>query len=107
MKTIAEIVSQLPEANWTNALFAYGPLGIMCVFLMYLSNKKLDAISVDVITELRVLGHRMNGITRAMLADVASRENTGDALKILVQEELHKLDHEDEVRDIRNRAKRP
>lgn len=107
MKTLAEVVSQLPEVNWTNALFAYGPLGIMCAFLMYLSNKKLDSMTTEVVTELRVLGHRINGITRAMLADVAARETTGDALKVLVQDELHKLETEYEVADMRKRSKRP
>lgn len=104
---LAEVTSQMPDVNWANALFAYGPLGVMCVFLMYLSNKKLDGIATEIVTELRVLGHRMNGITRAMLAEVASRESTSLALKTLVQTELHKLDAEYEVTDMRKRAKRP
>lgn len=99
------LLAQITEVNWSTALFAYGPLGIMCVFLMYLSNKKLDAIATEVVTELRVIGHRMNGITRAMLADVASRETTGGALKTLVQTELQKLESEDEVKEMRHRAK--
>jgi len=99
------ILAQVPEVNWSAALFAYGPLGVMCAWLMLRSERKFDELGDKIITELKVLGHRMNGMTRAMLADVASRETTGTALKTLVHDELMKLDAEEEVRAARERRK--
>lgn len=100
----AEVISQMPEVNWANALFAYGPLGLMCVWLMFRTERKLESLSTDVVTELRILGHRINGMSRALLADVAARDSTGEALRTLVNRELQKLEEEPEVRDMRTKA---
>jgi hypothetical protein len=97
------IIAQVPEINWQAAVFAYGPLGVMCAWLMLRSERKFDELGEKIIAELKVLGHRMNGMTRAMLADVASRETTGTALKTLVHDELRKLESEEEVRAFRER----
>lgn len=96
------LLAQMPEASWTNALFAYGPMGVMLGWFMVRGERKMDSV----VTELRVLGHRINGMTRAMLADVAARETTGAALKTLVNSELVKLADEDDVRSLRSRGKK-
>lgn len=100
------IFAQFPDVNWLTALFAYGPLGIMCAWLMWRSEGKLDALSRDIIAELRVLGHRFNGLTRAMLMDVASRDTTGNALKMLAAAELEKIATEDAETESTMRGKR-
>ncbi len=104
MNVLAELVAQLPDINWASVIAQNGPLGIMCAWLMLRTEKKADSLSSEIVAELQVLGHRINGMTRAMLADVASRETTGDAMRTLVHKEQQNLDAEDEVKEIRWRA---
>ena len=99
---VAVAIAQTPDLTWGNAIVAYGPMGIVLAWFMIRGETKM----ADIVTELRVLGHRMNGITKAMLADIASRETTGEALRTLVNSELSKLETESEVQAIRSRGKK-
>lgn len=105
MNIIAQVAQTappiLPSLTWSSALIIYGPMGAMLVWFA----TRGERLARDVINELGVLGHRINGMTRAMLTDVASRETTGLAVKALVHDELKKLDDEKEVRELRARRK--
>lgn len=63
----------MPDAILPTIL-AYGPLGVICWWLLIKNDAKMDRVS----TELRTVGHKIDGLTRALLADVISRETTGD-----------------------------
>lgn len=89
--------AQVPELTWASAVIIYGPMGGMLVWFALRGERKL----AEVVAELRVLGHRINGMTRAMLADVASRETTGHALRTLVERDLAKNEEDEEVKAIR------
>lgn len=105
MNIVAEILAQAEGINWTGVVAQNGPLGVMCAWLMFRVEKKVESVALEVITELHVLGHRINGMTRAMLADVASRETTGNAIKVLIATEMKKLEEEDDVKELRARRK--
>lgn len=83
-------------------LAAYGPLGIFSGFFMLISFKLLglggrlvDAVKSDN-AELRAifknLAHDMEGLRRAMLADLIDRDNVGHHTKMFAQREIAKMD---------------
>lgn len=65
-------------------LVAYGPLGIICAWFMW-RNEKL-------ITEIRTLSHRIDGMTRAMLAETLGRENTTPGARKVAQDMLNRIE---------------
>ena len=93
-------LAQIPDVSWTNALFAYGPLGIMCAFLMFFSVKKLDTVaghivskfetvSSEIVSELRVMGHRFNGLSRALFAEALTRERNAAVVELADERRAH------------------
>lgn len=90
--------SSIPDLNMTSALIVYGPMGCMLLWFAIRAEKileklvtKVDTRFDDVIVELRVLGHRIHGMSRAMLADIVSRDGSPTAKRI-AQEMLEKED---------------
>jgi len=71
-------------ADNSSALFAYGPLGIVCAWLMFRMER--------VFTDLRDLSHRIDGLTRAMLVDMTERESAGPKAKEYAREAIAKID---------------
>lgn len=65
-------------------LYSYGPLGFMCSWFMWRGEK--------VISEIRTLSHRIDGITKAMLVDVLSRESCGPAARKAAKDMLDKVE---------------
>lgn len=72
-------------------MLTYGPMGLICGWLMVRAEKKFDLV----IAHLGRLSHRIDGLTRAMLADVLSRDSTGDVARKIAQEMLDKMDEAD------------
>ena len=54
-----------------SALISYGPLGLVTAWLMLRGERKLEVVA----DRIDKLSHRINGITKAMLVEVISRDN--------------------------------
>ena len=92
MSTIAQVVAE------SQALYIYGPLGIFCAYFI-LRGEKMGNI---VLKEMRSLSHRIDGMTRAMLVDVLSREGIGGHARLEAEKMLAKiavLDEQDREQD--------
>lgn len=85
------ILAQMGDINAPALLFAYGPLGIVCAWMMWQFPKMVG--------EIRNLAHRIDGMTRAMLIDVLSRNGNGNpAAHQAAQEMLAKIEATEEVK---------
>ncbi len=97
MNTLA-VVEQLTAAAPESLLLTYGPLGIILGWFMWRAESKMDKIPA----ELRTLGHRLDGLTRALLADVISRENTHNPkAREIAQNMLADMDAVRKAEDVR------
>lgn len=83
MTTILAVVAQVAADN-AGVLLTYGPLGVMCAWLMWRSER--------VFTELRDLAHRIDGLTKALLVDMANRDTCGLQTKQYAQDAIAKID---------------
>lgn len=79
------------DLNPTSVLIAYGPMGVMLAWFMLRFEKMIDAF--------KTLSHRIDGITRAMLLDVASRDGVGNHTKNLANEMLARIEARDATKD--------
>lgn len=68
----------------TSVLISYGPMGIILGWFM-LRGERL-------VVEIRSLSHRIDGLTRALLMDMVSRDNVGLATKAAAREEIAKIE---------------
>ncbi len=66
------------------ALYTYGPMGIVLGWFMFRAEK--------FVAEIRSLSHRIDGLTRAMLVDMASRDSCGVATKKYANEAIAAID---------------
>ncbi len=62
----------------------FGLNGIMLGFFMYLMK--------DMPKDIRTLAHRVDGLTRALLVDMAERDSCGTHTKRYAREEIAKID---------------
>jgi hypothetical protein len=76
MALIAQVVSDNPLAT-------FGLAGLVIAWFMWFVDKLRS--------ELRSLAHRLDGLTRAILMDLLSRDDAGTQAKIMAQQELAKL----------------
>jgi hypothetical protein len=65
------------------ALYTYGPLGIICGWLMWRDEKRA--------AENRSFGSRIDGLTKAILADMMERENCGEHARSYAREEMARI----------------
>lgn len=65
------------------ALYTYGPMGIMLGWFMW-RNERL-------IPEIRTLSHRIDGLTKALLMDMISRDTSGPHTIQQAREALAKI----------------
>jgi hypothetical protein len=84
-----------PEANLASSLVIYGPMGAMLIWGAYMAQRVLERIVTkheaafdELLKELRRVGHRLNGLERALLAQVISNETTGPEAKRIAQQLL-------------------
>lgn len=82
MKLIAEALTSMPEP--AAALFAYGPMGVMLCWFMLRAEKVFSRISD--------LGHRIDGLTKALLVDMVDRESAGEHVRQFAKEAIAKID---------------
>jgi hypothetical protein len=67
-----------------NPLAAYGLSGIVIAWLFWFFDKLRQ--------EIKLLAHRIDGLTRAMLMDLMSRDSTGPHARELARQELDKIE---------------
>lgn len=79
---IAQMLSQVAAENGS-VLLTYGPMGVVLAWFMW-RGEKLGG-------EIRSLAHRIDGLTRAMLMDMISRDNVGPATKAQAKAEIAKI----------------
>ncbi len=96
MNLFAQIVAENP------ALYAYGPLGIICAFFMWrdVARDRERAAFVD---KLGDVGHRMDGLTKALLVDMIHRTDIGVTTKRYAVEQIAKID----AREVTDGKKKP
>lgn len=82
-----DIFSQIEVPNLYAVMVNFGPLGVVLAWFMFRGEK--------VITEIRSLSHRIDGLTKAMLVDVLSREGTGHTARQMAQEMMAKIEARD------------
>lgn len=80
--TLYAFFSQI--ASESPILFSYGPLGIMCGYLMIRGEKAFARIDA--------LAHRIDGLTRALLMDMVQRDNVGRSTKDYARDAIAKID---------------
>lgn len=85
------IIAQASDAlggGYAGVLFAYGPMGIMLAWFALRAETRIDRV----IDRLDYLGHKINGMTRAMLAEIISRENHDSQARKIAEEMLRQND---------------
>jgi len=84
-------IAQIATEN-AGPLLVYGPLGIVCAWLMWkierMETKMTDALGA----KLGDLAHRIDGLTKALLVDMVNREDTGIATKRYATEAIARID---------------
>jgi hypothetical protein len=80
---VVQTLAQIASDN-TSVLLTYGPLGVICAWFMLRAEK--------VFTELRSLSHRIDGLTRALLADMVERDSVGIQTKKYARAEIAKIE---------------
>lgn len=99
ISTFAHIMAQVAADN--PALYQYGPLGIICAFFMWRDvarDKEREKERKEFLSEIRGLSHRIDGMSKAQLMDICSRENAGTHLYRYAKEAIAKIDAR-EVKD--------
>lgn len=89
---ILALLAQVVEAN--PALYAYGPLGIICAFFMWRDVAR-DREREMFMQTVRDVGHRVDGLTKALLVDMVNKENVGPKTKQYAVEAIAKIDARD------------
>lgn len=89
MNVTFQTIAQLAQDN--QVLYTYGPLGVITAWFMWRGEK----LGNTVVSEIRELSHRIDGMTRAMLADVISRDGVGQHTQSIARDMLAKIEARD------------
>jgi transposase InsO family protein len=76
-------LAQLAVEN-QSVLLAYGPMGVILAWFMFRGEK--------LVGEIRSLAHRIDGLTRALLMDMVTRDSVGPATKDAARAEIAKIE---------------
>jgi len=87
LQTLAQIATEN-----AGPLLTYGPLGIVCAWLMWKIERMEKSMVESLGTRLGDLAHRIDGLTRAMLVDMTERESAGERTKEYAREAIAKID---------------
>lgn len=77
------------------ALYSYGPLGIICAFFMWRDVNRENARDrerTNFISEIRGLGHRIDGLAKVQLLELVESENAGTNARQYAREAIAKID---------------
>jgi hypothetical protein len=92
-----QYLAQVAENH--SALLTYGPLGCFCAWLMWRAERVEAKITEKVGDKISDLAHRIDGLTRAMLVDMAERETTGRNTKQYARDAIAKIDAREKKAD--------
>ncbi len=81
---IDQIIAQFAAVDPTSVLLTYGPMGVILMWFMIRGEK--------LVVEIRGLSHRIDGLTRALLMDLVSRDSVGVQTKAQARAEIAKID---------------
>lgn len=81
---IHSLISQVAAVDPASLLLTYGPMGIILGWFMIRGEK--------LVIEIRGLSHRIDGLTRALLMDLVSRDSVGIQTKAQARAEIAKID---------------
>lgn len=97
MRLIAQTLAQM--ASDAQPLAQYGLTGVILGWFMYMATKVPAAIhkasseaTEKMQAEMKSVAHRVDGLTRAMLMDLVSRDSTGVQTKAKAREEIAKIE---------------
>lgn len=86
-----QAIAQIAEQNGS-VLLTYGPLGIVCAWLMWKIERLENKLAETLGAKLGDLAHRIDGLTRAMLVDMTERESAGERTKEYARDAIAKID---------------
>lgn len=78
------MIAHLAQIAADNPLASFGLAGIVIAWLFWFFDKLRN--------EIKLLAHRIDGLTRAMLIDLVSRDGIGIHAKAMAQQELEKIE---------------
>ncbi len=79
------ILSQIAASTEPfSILLAYGPMGVILAWFMIRGEK--------LVVEIRSLSHRIDGLSKALLMDLVSRDSVGVQTKLQARAEIAKID---------------
>lgn len=81
---IQQLIAQAVAVDPGSILLTYGPMGIVLGWFM-LRGEKL-------VVEIRSLSHRIDGLSKALLMDLMSRDSVGIQTKAQARAEIAKID---------------
>lgn len=82
-----------PTPDLIGALLTYGPLGIICAWLMWRDerrDKSMREAAEKNVTALGQVAHKLNGLSRALIFNAATHAPNG--IKELAQKELAEME---------------
>jgi hypothetical protein len=91
MTVVTQFIAQIINEN-ANALLTYGPLGIVCGWLMWKIERMENKLCEGLSSKLGDLSQRIEGLTRTMLVDMAERESAGERTKEYARETIAQID---------------
>ncbi len=92
MNLLAQVAQVAVEHQ---ALYTYGPLGVICAWLMWRDERRaIEKRTADekISGDFSALGHRIDGLSKALLVDMTERETCGMHTRRYAQEELARID---------------
>lgn len=95
------------ETGWeffAKVLFVCGPIIATCVVCMLRAERNTEKLGKIIVAELRVLGHRTNGLGRAIYIEALTRKDLAPAVRMMIERDLAVMESEDDVKDMRKRA---
>lgn len=78
------MIAQIAQVAADNPLTSFGLAGIVIAWLFWFFDKLRG--------EIKMLAHRIDGMTRALLIDIISRDGIGVHAKVMAQQELEKIE---------------
>jgi hypothetical protein len=78
------ILDQAAAIDPGSILISYGPMGVILGWFMLRAEK--------LVVEIRSLSHRIDGLTKALLMDLVSRDSVGIQTKTQARAEIAKIE---------------
>jgi len=104
----AAFLANVAATDLTSSLLTYGPLGLFCAYMIWRDEKRTKEVADrdklfgekfdSVIDEIRKVSHRLTGLSKGLMLDVATRPGVEQHIKRMAEDLLAKngngTDHE-------------